>query len=101
MATAGTIVDVQRSNMGTATRVARVWIEPGCIRCGWCSDLAPEVFQGSERHETRINGAIRSDGMTDDNRAARSLLLRPLLEQQAEFMEFVADGCPAHVIKLD
>lgn len=80
--------------------VRRVWIEPGCIQCGWCSDLIPEVFQVDDTHECVIKGTARSDGSTTPNRDERAALLRPILDAEAGFLDFVAAGCPSLVIKF-
>jgi ferredoxin len=79
----------------------RIWIEEGCIHCGWCHNLAPAVFL-ADGSGTRIAGAVRSDGITSDNRGERSPLRHGRLPaDELAFMPFIADGCPAHVIHLD
>ena len=80
--------------------IRRVWIEPGCIRCAWCSDLIPEVFQVSEARECEVKGGARCDGATTPNREERAILARPLVDADAGFFEFVAAGCPSLVIKF-
>lgn len=79
----------------------RIWIEDGCIHCGWCQNLMPQVFI-ADAAGTRILGAARSDGITSDNRSERSPLRRGRLPaDELAFVPFVADGCPTHVIHLD
>jgi ferredoxin len=80
--------------------VARVWIEEGCIQCGWCSDLVPEVFLVTRENRCEIRAEARLDGATDDNRVTRAPLRVTRNGADATFMEFVAAGCPAAVIKL-
>ena len=82
------------------TVIRRVWIEPGCIQCAWCSDLIPEVFQVGDARECAVKAGVRSDGATTPNRDERAALTRPLVDTEAGFFEFVAAGCPSLVIKF-
>ncbi len=82
------------------TLVRRVWIEAGCIQCGWCSDLIPEVFQVSRIEPCVIRGEARSDGSSTPNREERAPLLRPIVDAEANILDFVAAGCPSLVIKF-
>jgi len=77
-----------------------IWIEEGCIQCGWCQNLEPRVFlvtaQGCE-----IRGEARIDGLASANRHERKALVADLLDEAgAGFMRFVADGCPVQVIHM-
>lgn len=81
--------------------VARIWIEAGCIQCGWCSDLVPDVFLVTGDALCEIRGQARVDHLTDDNRTSRILLVKPFEGAEATFIEFVAAGCPAAVIRID
>jgi ferredoxin len=78
----------------------RVWIDPGCIQCNWCSDLAPEIFTATPSG-SHIRGEVRQDGVTSPNIGERASLRVSLDEQAKEFLEFVIGGCPANVIRLD
>lgn len=80
--------------------VRRVWIELGCIQCGWCTDLIPAVFSVSASHRCVIRGEVLADGRTTPNRDERRHLAAPLLEDDARYLDFVAAGCPANVIKF-
>lgn len=76
--------------------VVSIWIEPGCIQCAWCNDLAPEVFAvGVE--SSLIRGDARDDGITDRN-PARVALCEPITGAKADFVEFITAGCPVRVI---
>lgn len=83
------------------TTVRRIWIDEGCIACGWCGDLLPTVFTRGTDGKSQILGLIRRDKTTDDNGTALSPLRQPIVEQEAEFLAFVAAGCPPHVINLE
>lgn len=76
----------------------RVWIVPGCTRCHWYQQLVPKVFADSA-DGCRIRAETRADQRCDDNQQARSAseLAAPL----ADFVEFVAGGCPAKVIHTE
>jgi ferredoxin len=86
-------IDVQASQ--------RIWIESGCIQCGWCQNLAPQVFL-SGMTGTLVQGSAREDGVTSDNACERSPLRASVLAaEELAFLPFVADGCPVRVIHLD
>lgn len=57
-----------------------VWIEEGCISCGVCQDLCPEVFEVGEIAEI-ISGVD--------------------LEKYTEQIQEAADNCPVDVIKIE
>jgi hypothetical protein len=80
--------------------MARVWIEEGCIQCGWCQNLEPRVFSVSELG-CLILADVRQDGLSDDNRAQRVELRAEALDEDAvNYLPFIAGGCPAEVIQL-
>lgn len=81
--------------------VRRIWIEEGCIACGWCGDLLPTVFHKGVDGGSQIHGKVRKDQTTDDNRATLSPLRRVITGEEADFLSFVAAGCPPHVIRLE
>ncbi|HLN19538.1 MAG TPA: ferredoxin [Bacteroidales bacterium] len=58
----------------------KVWIEEGCIACGLCSDLCPEVFRLEDV-------AIVIPGSD--------------LNENAEKIRESAESCPVEVIKYD
>jgi ferredoxin len=89
------------TELGAQTRIARVWIESGCTSCGWCSDLLPDLFSGSSKEGSRIRGTERVDGRTDANERALSLLKQIREGEAAEFLSFVASGCPPQVIHIE
>lgn len=57
-----------------------VWIDEGCISCGVCQDLCPEVFEVNEIAEV----------IPDAD-----------LEKFAEQIRESADNCPVDVIKIE
>ena len=81
--------------------IKRVWIEPGCIACGWCTDLMPTIFVVGAGKACVIAASARKDGSRGANRREKSALKQGLTGAEADFLSFVADGCPAKVIKLD
>jgi ferredoxin len=79
----------------------RIWIEEGCIQCFWCQNLSPDVFVCGDQG-TQIHPDLRVDQRSSTNRVERSPMTasaRATLD--LSFIQFVADGCPAKVIKLD
>jgi ferredoxin len=58
--------------------IEQVWIEPGCISCGACAFLAPDVFEVLTI--SQIKPAVN-------------------LEQQSENIILAARSCPVSVIK--
>lgn len=57
----------------------KVWIEPGCITCGACEFVCPEIFEVTDK------SYIKKD--TD-------------LEKNAQSIEIAALSCPVNVIKF-
>ncbi len=81
------------------TRV--IWIASGCIECFWCQQLATDVFVHGQRG-TEIRGAIRLDHQTSSNSTDRSPIdVSVLPNEESNFLQFVADGCPTKVIRLE
>jgi ferredoxin len=79
---------------------ATIWIEEGCIQCGWCENLEPVVFQITARG-CEIRTSARRDGGSGPNRAERSTLRPDALDGPATtFLRFIADGCPVQVIRF-
>lgn len=82
--------------MGTTT----VWIEPGCTRCGWCHQLLPTVFEAAPEG-SRVTAQARMDRRPGSNSRERAALVPDHLDTATDqFLDFVADGCPARVIQV-
>ena len=58
----------------------KVWIEPGCISCGTCEFVAPEVFKVTDVSHIQENAPI---------------------EKYAEAIKEAARLCPVSVIKFE
>jgi ferredoxin len=77
-----------------------IWIDEGCIQCGWCQNLEPAVFFVSEEGCV-IRAEARRDDIQGTNREEQSRLRPGVLDSDGvSFMRFIADGCPVQVIKL-
>lgn len=65
-------------------RIARVWIEEGCISCKLCQDMAPAVFlvEDDQVCVVRPDAARQFQALADDIREA-------------------ARDCPVEVIKIE
>jgi len=81
------------------TTIARVWIEDGCIGCGWCIMTCPAVFTWPQG-DALIRGESRLDGVTSANRMERSLLTAAG-QAEALLIAESAEGCPVEVIRSD
>jgi ferredoxin len=79
----------------------RIWIEPGCIECGWCHNLSPEVFVLTQDGMS-IRSDARLDGLQSPNHSERAPLT-PEVQATLDptLLQFVVDGCPSKVIHLD
>ena len=78
-----------------------VWIAPGCTRCRWCQHLLPTVFEDSPAG-SQVRAEARCDSDTCSNEASRSPIKPGHLDASSStFLDFVADGCPAQVIKVE
>ncbi len=60
--------------------IKKVWIEPGCISCGECEEICPEVFVITD--ECHIQADVN-------------------VSQYTEGIEEAADACPVEVIKFE
>jgi ferredoxin len=58
--------------------VEKVWIEPGCISCGSCAFLAPDIF------EVLVTSQVKPHAP---------------LQEQSENIVLAARNCPVSVIK--
>ncbi|MCB9492998.1 MAG: ferredoxin [Epsilonproteobacteria bacterium] len=61
-------------------KIKRVTILPGCISCGTCEEICPDVF------EVKDTAHVKDDGD---------------LEQNAELVREAADICPVQVIAVE
>jgi len=77
--------------------IGRVWIEEGCILCHACDAECPEVFVVAG-DSCRIKGAVREDGLEDENREARSPLKAALRDALEPGIQAAAAACPVEVI---
>jgi ferredoxin len=66
--------------------IKRIWIEPGCISCNLCDDLAPAAFEVPAGEECRVRKGWEASMKSD-----------PALEAK---IQEAADSCPVDVIKL-
>lgn len=57
----------------------KVWIDPGCITCGSCEFIAPEVFEVTDLAHVKSKSDIA---------------------QQQELIKLAARACPVNVIKF-
>jgi ferredoxin len=56
----------------------KVWITPGCITCGACEFICPEVFEVTDMSHVKPEAS---------------------LESQSDLIKFAAQSCPVSVIK--
>lgn len=78
--------------------ITRIWIEDSCISCQACVHAMPEVFALPE-DKAVVLGAVRADGRSDDNLAARSELTAEA-RTWADAIREAAAGCPVEVIRV-
>ena len=79
--------------------VKTVWIEDGCILCGACESECPDVFLVTD--SCIIKGAVREDGLEDENQQARSPLKVALRVALEAGVAAAASACPVEVIKCE
>ncbi len=63
-------------------RIAKVWIEEGCLICGACEVICPAVFTVQDTSIVRSEAAIHYDS-------------------QRDAIEEAKDGCCVEVIKIE
>jgi ferredoxin len=56
----------------------KVWIEPGCITCGACEFIAPEVFEVTDTSHIKPQADLKNN---------------------SNLIEAAAQACPVNVIK--
>lgn len=77
-----------------------VWIDEGCISCGACVDVAPEIFAMDAGDGCLIRAAARCDGKDGDNLAERSPMPAALAEANAVQLQDAVTGCPTECIGM-
>ena len=84
-----------------STRPVRlVTIDLGCIDCGQCESIAPEVFTMLDGSAV-VRGSVRSDGRSDRNDLARSPLVLAAQTDHAEAIMDAAETCPIEIIHIE
>jgi len=68
----------------TEPRIAKVWIEAGCISCKLCQDIAPDVFLVDDDKDC----VVRPDAATH-------------FAKKREDIEQAMRDCPVEVIKIE
>jgi ferredoxin len=76
-----------------------IWIDEGCIACGACVDVAPEIFAMDAGDGCLIAGAARLDGKDTSNAVERSPLKPGYAEQHAAALQDAREGGPTECIK--
>ncbi len=67
-------------NLDKGSGMKKVWIEPGCITCGACEFVAPEIFKVTDVSRVKIDAPLK---------------------KHASAIEIAALGCPVNVIKYE
>ena len=80
--------------------IIKVWIDEGCIVCNACEAECADVFHVTD-DTCVINGAVRVDGQTTENRAEKGELKADLQRSLETQIVAAATGCPVNVIKYD
>ena len=80
--------------------IARVWIEPGCIRCSACAYSAPQIFRVPANADAMVQGCARTDGIDSPNHAERAPLAC-CAREYADGIREAASGCPVGIIRLE
>ncbi|HYE06052.1 MAG TPA: ferredoxin [Planctomycetota bacterium] len=79
--------------------ITTAWIDEGCIGCGACATVCPQVFT-LPASDAEIVAAARTDGLGGSNREQRSPLLAQVIAACRDEIEEAAAGCPVDVIRL-
>ena len=77
-----------------------IWIDDGCISCGACVDVAPEIFALDAGDGCLVRGEARVDGKDTTNLAERSQLRPGIAEANAIQLQDAVTGCPTECIKM-
>jgi len=81
--------------------IARVWIEPGCIRCSACAYSAPDVFRVPSNSDAVIQGCARVDGIDSTNLTERAALMPACARAHAHTIREAVEGCPVGIIRYE
>lgn len=81
--------------------IARVWIEPGCIRCSACAYSAPDIFRVPANSDALVQGAARVDGIDSTNRDERSRLAPACARAHGGCIRDAVEGCPVGIIRVE
>ncbi len=81
--------------------IAVVWIEEGCIPCGACAAVSPNIFLIPDDWQTAmVRGHARNDGIDSRNEDERSALRIGFAAAESEAIVEAAEGCPVEVIRF-
>jgi NADH-quinone oxidoreductase subunit C len=80
--------------------IVKVWIDEGCIVCNACEAECADVFHVTD-DTCVINAAVRTDGLTTENRDEKSTLKPDLGRSLETQIVAAATGCPVNVIKYE
>ena len=80
--------------------IVKVWIDEGCIVCNACEAECADVFHVTD-DTCVINGGVRLDGLTSENRAEKAGLKPDLGRSLETQIVAAATGCPVNVIKFE
>ncbi len=78
-----------------------IWIDDGCIACGACVDVAPEIFAMDAGDGCLVVSAARVDNRDSTNRDERSPLRPEVADYNRIPLEDAISGCPTECIKSD
>ena len=77
-----------------------IWIQEGCISCGACVDVAPEIFAMDAGDGCLVRGEARVDGKDTANAVERSPLRLEIAAANATQLQDAVTGCPTECIKM-
>ena len=81
--------------------ITQVWIEEGCIPCGACAHISPNVFAITDAWDTAIvRGLARVDSIDSRNEVERSPLRIGFAAAETDAIREAAEGCPVEVIRF-
>jgi NADH-quinone oxidoreductase subunit C len=80
--------------------IIKVWIDEGCIVCNACEAECAPVFHVTD-DTCVINGAVREDGKTTENRAEKGALKAEFRKDLETQIVAAATGCPVNVIQYE
>lgn len=74
------MIDFLKIKLMKVIYMKKVWIDPGCITCGACEFVSPEVFEVTDVCHVKQNFDIK---------------------KEAENIKIAASVCPVNVIKYE